>query len=184
MRLLFFIFIFLYSLTVAESLQIDFKQSTIEFYITHIGRMNVKGSFSQFDINLNITDQNWSSANVIATIDVKSLTTKNRIRDKHLKSEEFFNRNQFPIITESFFYKDENLWVKGDLTIKNITQKVDLPITIDQKTPHQLKVESITTLNRFDFGMSSHKRTIKKEFIAKINIMLKQSQPIIPSSKK
>jgi polyisoprenoid-binding protein YceI len=138
--------------------------------------MEVSGTFSDFVVDLDVQEKKWSSASVAVTINVKSLTTKNRMRDNHLKSDEFFDVEQFEYITfksESFYYKGDDVWVGGDLTIKDTSKFIEFPFMVST-TANITTVEANPTLNRFDFGMKANKRTIKK--VLQVDIELLYSQ--------
>ncbi|RAP35211.1 hypothetical protein DID80_06660 [Candidatus Marinamargulisbacteria bacterium SCGC AAA071-K20] len=175
MRRVFFILLFLGSTLFAESLHIIPEKSLIGFEISHIGRMEVEGAFSDFMVDLAITDNYWPSANVAVTINTSSLSTKNRMRDRHLKSDDFFDVSQFEFITfksKSFFYNNDDVWVSGDLTIRGVLKTIEFPFFVLDKENGAFIIEARPTLNRFDFGMNSHKRTIRREFMVNMQLFI------------
>ncbi len=90
----------------------------------------------------------------------------------HLKSEDFFEVNQFP--TASFkivkiVKNNDQSTVIGDFTIKGITKRVSFPAKITI-APHTLKIESETFhINRADFNVKYKSKTffnnLKEKFI-------------------
>jgi polyisoprenoid-binding protein YceI len=63
---------------------------------------------------------------------VNSISTDNEMRDKHLKSDDFFNAEKFPVITfttKKIKQLDGNKYIlTGDLTIRDVTKTVSLPV--------------------------------------------------------
>src|SRR5690606_40446727 len=71
-----------------------------------------------------------TTAKVVFKLDGNSINTRNQLRDKHLKSDDFFDVPNYPTIDfiSTFITKNEDSYkVTGDLTIKDITK----PVTFD-----------------------------------------------------
>ncbi|MDO4631685.1 MAG: YceI family protein [Corynebacterium sp.] len=130
--------------------------NVIGFVIRHAMITKVQGSFTDFEASFDLDTHTAQ-----ATIKVDSLDTKNRKRDAHVKSADFFDVENFPTIT--FTATNANMQgnsgtITGDLTIKGHTQPVTLDVKLtgffedlwDQTTIH---VEATTTINRKDFGI-------------------------------
>lgn len=110
----------------------DPAHSEVNFKIRHMMITNVNGSFQIFDVKATTENDDFSKAFVSFTAQADSVTTNNDQRDAHLKSADFFDPGQYPVIsfvttgTENID-NDGSYILKGDLTIKNITQ----PVTMD-----------------------------------------------------
>ena len=110
---------------------IDLEHSSIEFKIKHLMISSVKGSFEKFQGGMSSSDRDFKDAKLWCEIDVNSINTHIRERDEHLKSEDFFDAKQYPMIRfESTEIKEgefkNDLEVQGLLTIKDITKEVTL----------------------------------------------------------
>jgi polyisoprenoid-binding protein YceI len=127
----------------------------VTFKIKNLG-ISVSGKFSDviFESNFNKDDLDNSFINAI--IKVNSLDTGNKKRDEHLMKSDFFDANNFPkIVFKSAKIekiKDDDYKIIGNLTIKNITKLVTIPIFIDNVND-RLVFNSSFELNRRDYGV-------------------------------
>jgi polyisoprenoid-binding protein YceI len=112
--------------------KIDAAHSEINFKVKHLMITNVTGNFTQFDATMEASADDFSDAKISFEADVNSINTNNEQRDGHLKSDDFFNAEQFPKLTfvSSGLQKksDSEYALTGDLTIRNITKTVTLDV--------------------------------------------------------
>ncbi len=112
---------------------IDDAHTTVSFSARHFFTP-VTGRFEEFEVDLVYDRRSPEKSRVRVKIPVTSLSTTNGKRDDHLKSSDFFNAEVHRFITfESQSVKpvsDDELVVRGLLTIKGRTRTVDLPVTI------------------------------------------------------
>jgi polyisoprenoid-binding protein YceI len=108
--------------------EIDREHSNVMFSIIHLGIAEVQGCFTSFTCSMKSNDKDFSDAIIKFTIDVNSIDTNNEARDRHLKSNDFFNTAAFPqMIFESKSFKQKsgnNYKLNGKLTIRDITKSV------------------------------------------------------------
>ncbi|MEU0667737.1 YceI family protein [Streptomyces lavendulocolor] len=110
---------------------IDPSHSGIGFTARHAMVTNVRGAFTEYEgtLELDGTDPAASGASIDVTI--ASVDTGSADRDAHLRSADFFDAEQFPLMTfrstgaEALGGTDYR--ITGDLTIKDVTK----PISID-----------------------------------------------------
>ena len=77
---------------------LDPAGSTVTFHVKHFwGAITVNGRFETVDGEGTIEPDGTVSGQL--TIDAKSLTTKNRKRDEHLRSADFFDVEHYPTVT-------------------------------------------------------------------------------------
>ena len=97
------------------------------------------------------------------TINASSIDTRNADRDGHLKSNDFFDMENYPEITFTSTKIAPNgsggVDVTGDLTIKGTTKSVTIPFeyegtATDPFGNQRAGFEGTTTLNRTDFGLT------------------------------
>lgn len=109
---------------------VDNLHSTIGFKVKHMMITNVSGSFGEFTASAKTEENDFSTAQFNFSAAIKSINTGVSDRDAHLKSDDFFNAESFPemtFISNGVMKKDdENYLISGDLTIKDITKKIDL----------------------------------------------------------
>jgi polyisoprenoid-binding protein YceI len=112
---------------------VDESHTEVNFEVRHFFTP-VNGSFRDFDITLDYDPENPESSQVDATIQVASVDTGNDDRDQHLRTADWFNAEEWPAITfESRSVRSEGpnqLVAVGDLTIKDVTREVEMPIEV------------------------------------------------------
>ena len=117
----------------AENYAIDDAHTFVTFEISHIGFAWIPGSFN--DVSGSFTYDPDSRSNNSASFAVKtaSIDTEHAKRDKHLRSDDFFNVSKYPEATfESTAYEvtgDKSAILRGNLTIKGVTREVELEVT-------------------------------------------------------
>lgn len=143
----------------------DPAHSKLGFTVTHLMVTDVDGSFKTFSATINASKEDLSDAVVDLSADVASVTTDNEGRDKHIKSDAFFDAEKFPKLTfKSTSVKktgDKTYKVVGNLTLHGVTKSVSLDATMkgpvvnpmSKKTTAGFKVTG--TINRKDFGIGS-----------------------------
>lgn len=152
----------------ALSWNVDGAHSAVTFSVRHFFTP-VKGQFDTFEAQLAYDPTSPETASVRVTIPVASINTSNERRDNHLKSPDFFEAEKYPTITfvsESVTKVGENqLIVRGPLTIKDQTRQIELPVTVlgIMDMPEQMRrpngptkvagFEARLTLDRGDFGV-------------------------------
>jgi polyisoprenoid-binding protein YceI len=108
---------------------IDQSHSGVSFVVRHLGLSNVRGRFDKFDATLEVGTSLESLA-VTAEVELSSVDTNNADRDAHLRSTDFFDTDNQPVMTfrsTSITGAGENYELAGDLTIAGITK----PVTFD-----------------------------------------------------
>ena len=103
----------------------------VTFKINHLGFSWIEGRFNHFQGDFDFDEANPSNNRVKLEIDVASIDTNHAERNKHLRSERFFDAKKFPKATfGSTAWEDlgdGNATLKGEFTLRGITR----PITID-----------------------------------------------------
>jgi polyisoprenoid-binding protein YceI len=137
--------------------KVDPAHSEFTFKVKHMMISTVSGQFGKFDVTAENTGDDFTNGTVEVEVEIDSINTKNTDRDAHLKSDDFFNAEQYPLLTfKSSHFDGEKL--KGDLTIRNITQKVTLDvefngIAVDPYGQTKAGFEITGEINRKDFGL-------------------------------
>jgi polyisoprenoid-binding protein YceI len=142
---------------------IDPAHTRAHFSVRHMMISTVRGEFTKVSGTFKHDAENPVNSNVEAVIDVASLSTGEAQRDAHLKSADFFDAEKYPSMTfrtKSVAPGDDELLVKGDLTIKDVTREVALHVegpTEEGKDPWgntRIGATASTKINRKDFGLS------------------------------
>lgn len=110
---------------------IDKNHAETNFKIRHMGVSTVRGSISGVTGTVVWDEKNPDKSSVDATIDATTVSTNNGMRDKDLRSANFFNVEKFPTITfksTSVARVDGKLQITGDLTLTGVTKSVTLDV--------------------------------------------------------
>jgi polyisoprenoid-binding protein YceI len=155
------------ALASASNWNIDPEHSSIMFQVSHLGLVDVKGSFLKYQGSVTLDEKNIAKSSVTVTIDAASVDTGVEKRNEHLKTNDFFDVAKYPTITFTSKKVAQagkgKLKVTGDLTIYGVTKEVVLDVTGPSK---ELKdpwgnsrrgVSATTTINRKDFGLTYNK---------------------------
>ncbi len=109
---------------------LDPSHSELTFRVKHLMISNVKGEFKDFKAE--IDNEEFEKSAVKVSIEASSIFTNNNDRDNHLKSADFFDVENFPLISFSStkFEKvdDDEYKLTGLLTIKDISKEVELDV--------------------------------------------------------
>lgn len=157
--------------TIPMEWNVDNSHTKVGFSVRHFFTP-VEGSFDDFEARLVWDRENPSASEVGAVIQVASVDTENADRDGHLLSGDFFDAERFPEITfESTAVEargDDMLMVTGDLTIRDVTRQVQMPVRIlgVQQIPEEMRgmlggavevasFEAELEIDRRDFGVGS-----------------------------
>src|SRR3569833_2091901 len=104
--------------------KIDPAHSEILFKVRHLMISNVNGSFKKFDATMESDAEDFSDAKISFEADIDSIETNAAQMDAHLKSDDFFNAEQFPkfTFTSTGISKsgDDEYKLDGDLTIRAV----------------------------------------------------------------
>ena len=116
----------------SRTYEIDSSHSSASFKVRHLMVSNVRGEFGQIGGRIVIDDVDLTRSTVDVTIDVSTVNTHDPKRDEHLRSPDFFDVAQFPVITFKSKRvqpgKGGDLFVTGDLPIRGITREVTLDV--------------------------------------------------------
>ncbi len=109
---------------------LDPHHTSVAFSAKHLGVATVRGHFTKVDAEVSLNDpEDPTTASGTVTIDAASITTNNEQRDGHLRSADFLDVDKYPTITfklKSVERAGDDFTVRGDLTIKDVTEEVAL----------------------------------------------------------
>lgn len=118
------------STAVTTKWAIDPTHSEISFKVKHLVISTVTGYFREFEGGVEQEGEGFEGAKAHFTAKIDSIDTNQKDRDNHLKSDDFFNAEQYPEMKfESTAFEkvgDDKYKVTGDLTIRDVTKPVEL----------------------------------------------------------
>jgi polyisoprenoid-binding protein YceI len=142
-----------------ESYKFDASGSTIGFSV-HQFLGTTHGKFTRFSGKIEIDRQRPENSSVTAQIDVRSIDTRIKKRDDHLRTPEFFNVEKFPHMT----FKSRSVKrtgpqsgdIIGDLAMHGVTRPVTLHVKLLTPMNETNRTRwAVTTdpINRRDFNL-------------------------------
>ena len=146
---------------VAGTWALDPTHSEVTFSVKHLAISKVRGIFERFTASI-VTAEDPSASTVEASIEVASINTNQKDRDKHLRTNDFFKADEFPNITftsTSVVLNGDDISVTGDLTLRGVTKSVTLTgefggTVTDGYGQTKAGFTASTTINRHDYGVS------------------------------
>ena len=142
-----------------ESYKFEPSGSTIGFSV-HQFLGTTRGKFTHFSGRIEVDREHPENSSVTAQIDVRSIDTRIKKRDDHLRSAEFFNGEKFPQMT----FKSRSVKrsgpqsgdILGDLTIHGVTKPITLHVkllTPMNEAAHTRWAVRCDAINRRDFNL-------------------------------
>ncbi len=154
------------SVTIASAAEyvIDTKgmHAFVQFRVKHLGYSWLYGRFNNFSGNFTYDEADAAANKVSVEIDATSLDTNHAERDKHLRSSDFLDTDQFPTVTfESTSYTptgDNTADLTGNLTLHGVTKEVTISVEHigggdDPWGGYRQGFEGRTTIEPGDFGI-------------------------------
>jgi polyisoprenoid-binding protein YceI len=129
----------------ADNYALDTSHTSVIFGISHLGFSYTYGRFNKVDGKYTLDEANPAGSSFELTIDAASIDTNDAKRDGHLKSADFLNVNEFPLITFKSTEVNQKepeaggpgaeagqtvYEVTGELTMHGVTRPVTLPLKL------------------------------------------------------
>ena len=147
----------------ADAFAVNKPHTIVAFSVDRLGLTKMLGSFSKVDGEFTLDRNNPTVSTVSLTIDTSSIYTGFEARDKHLKSPDFFNVQEFPnmkfVSTKVEKTGEKTAKVTGNLTLLGVTKPVTLDVVLNAIKPDARTKKDLAgfsakgTLKRSDFGM-------------------------------
>lgn len=145
--------------------KVDPGHSQIGFAAKHLMIAKTRGTFDDFEARIDVDiDDLTNDPSVEIDILSSSVNSRNEKRDGHLRSEEFFDIENYPLIKYRLKRASkigENLYeVDGELQMRETVKDVVFEVKLEGKATDPVSGDSvagfsgITTINRQDYGLS------------------------------
>lgn len=151
----------------ADKFKIDDTHTNIVFFVNHLGYSQMIGQFNEFSGSFDFDQSDITKSKVDLTIKSASVDTDHEARDKHLRSPDFLNSDEFPEIT----FKSTKVEktgektgkITGDMTVLGKTLPLTMDVTFNKMAPHPIPsyngvivagFSARAKLNRIDYGMT------------------------------
>jgi polyisoprenoid-binding protein YceI len=145
---------------------------SVSYKIKHLG-FGSTGKFNVLSGDIHFDAAHLNTSSIRASIETNSFDSNNKMRDKDLKSDSYFDVARYPKITMrsvSFVHTaGDNYLGEFNLTLKGVTKLVELPFiyTLNGTTG---KFSGIFTINRLDYGVGSKSLMMGNDVTLFINI--------------
>ena len=114
--------------------KIDPGHSRLGFSARHAMITTVRGSFNEVEGEFYADPEDLGNSSATITLQAASVDTRNDQRDEHLRSPDFFDVEKYPTIsftsTNIEEIRDRAYIVTGDLTIRDVTQQITVPLVL------------------------------------------------------
>lgn len=149
----------------ADTYAVDTEHTTVSFKIRHLFT-KVQGRFNEFAGNFVYDPASPESWSVEVVVQAGSIDTNESDRDKHLRSADFLDTEQFPTLsfksTDVTDITPEGAKLHGNLTIHGVQKPVIFDLEMhgvgqDPWGNQRSGFTATTTINRKDFGLSWNK---------------------------
>ena len=129
------------------------------YAVNFVGK-DVDGSFSKMTGEISFDEKDLASSKFMISIDVSSIATGNGMKNRHAKSDKWFDAKQFPSInfTSSKISKSsQGYLVEGMLDMHGIKKAISFPFTFSNNI-----FNGSFSVNRMDYGVGSMQGMSKK----------------------
>jgi len=132
---------------------IDPERSSVEFEVpSNWGLSKVRGRFGRYTGTLDLGGE----PAIELTIEADSINTGNARRDKHLRSQTFFDAENYPhvrFVSDSATLEGEQLTVTGGLSAANRSEPLHLVATL-RRVGDELEIEATVAIDQRRLGMT------------------------------
>lgn len=147
--------------------------SKVSFVIKNFG-IRTKGSFSGLKGNILFDPNALNTSTFNVSVNSKTIDTDNDTRDKHLRKEEYFHVEKYPVITfvSSKISRSSTagrFFVVGNLTIKGITKTIEFGFSASPTASGYI-LKGEFDLNRRNFGIGGSSVSLSDNLKVKLEI--------------
>jgi polyisoprenoid-binding protein YceI len=140
----------------AGSWVLDGARSTISLRSKSMwGLVSVKGAFGQVSGAGTVAADGQVTGTI--TVGAASIDTKNKKRDVHLRSAEFFDSDKYPDIVftvTGIALSGSGVTVSGQITVRDQTRPVSFEAAVSAADATEVGLDAEVPFNRGDFGLT------------------------------
>jgi polyisoprenoid-binding protein YceI len=132
------------------------EDSSVKFYVK--ASVALRGTFEKWDATITFTSPDLSTAAMEINIQADSVSTGSGMKDGKLRSKDFFDVKQSPLITfrSTKFTQTgpDTVEVDGDFTIRGVTKPEKLTFTVTGAGTGSGEIKGQMAFDRKDYGMN------------------------------
>lgn len=157
-------FVLLYAgFAAAGHWSVDPAHSSITFQVKHI-YSTVNGHFSDFKADIVFDPDHLDKSRFDFTVQVDGINTLIEKRDRHLRSEDFFHADRYPVMTfesSRIVHKQDDMYtVEGTMTIKDVSKDISVDFAFFEPKPNPMDkaklvagFETSFSIDRLDYNV-------------------------------
>jgi polyisoprenoid-binding protein YceI len=145
--------------------EIDSDHTEIGFEVKHLMISKVRGRFGSASGRIALDEDDRTRSMVEVSVAAASIDTDQRQRDEHLRSVDFLDAAQYPVLSfrstriEEVEEGGDGFRLIGELTIRNVTREVALEVREEGRATdpwggERAAFSATTSIDRRDFGMT------------------------------
>jgi polyisoprenoid-binding protein YceI len=150
-------------------------ESTVKFGVD--SSVPIKGTFDKWNASMKFSSTDVRSGVLEIEIQADSVNTGSGLKNSRLKSKDFFNVKDSPVITfksTKVVQTDPNIFdLEGDFTIRGVTKTEKLTLTDKGKGSSSGSIDGTMAFDRKDYGMNKSIPFIKIADRVEVNVSLK-----------
>jgi polyisoprenoid-binding protein YceI len=151
--------------------------SKVHFTIKNFG-IKTGGDFTGLKGTIVFNPKSLTTSSINVSVDANSVNTDNVGRDKHLRKEEYFSVEKFPLLTFVSTKITESstagrFFVVGNLTIKGITKAVQFGFSATPSAAGYVFAGDFE-INRKDFGVGGSSAVMADKLKVTLNVVAKK----------
>ena len=129
-------------------------------YTVHFAGKHAEGVFNKMTGDISFDENDLAASNFSINIDVTSITTGNGMKNRHAKSDKWFDAEKYPTInftSDKISKTAQGYSADGTLEIHGIKKAITVPFTFLNNT-----FKSSFSVNRLDYGVGTMEGMEKK----------------------
>jgi polyisoprenoid-binding protein YceI len=154
------------------------EDSTIKFYVK--ASVALVGNFDKWDASLKFSSSDVTTGVLDIRIQAATVNTGSGMKDKKLKSKDFFNADENPLITfhstKVVQTSPDTFDVIGTFSIRGVSKPETLKLTVSGKGTGKGTIKGTMAFDRKDYGMDSGIPFVKIADRVEVNVDLKVNE--------
>jgi polyisoprenoid-binding protein YceI len=154
------------------------EDSSIKFYVK--ASVALVGAFDKWKASLTFSSRDVTTAVLDIQIQAATVNTGSGMKDKKLKSADFFDVEQAPYITfrstKIVQTGPESFDVLGDFSIRGVSKPETLKLTVSGKGTGRGVIKGVMAFDRKEYGMTSGIPFVKIADRVEVDVDLKVEQ--------
>ncbi|MEL6214202.1 MAG: YceI family protein [Pseudomonadota bacterium] len=165
--------------------QLEKTHAYLTFSYLHLGFSRPVVGFSDFDVSLNLNQDDVTASKLMVSINPASIDSGVEKFDDHLKSDDFFDiaaHSDISFTATGIEMTGENtMTITGDLTMKGITKPITLDATVNKAANHPMRktptigISASGKLMRSDWDLGRYAPNVGDEVTLNIQVELIKS---------